>query len=221
MIDHNSLCRMNRPFVLFLAGDEFGRNFATVGSQAQSMRWLIVVVGFLFVTLSAQAQYPWGYAPYIPGYQSYPPMHPGYTSGHTPGPTSLARAMVDAHNAIRVQVGVPPLVWSPQLAAVAQNWANTLIASHSFNHSGGRYGENLYTISGGFASPGEVITRWAEEMRGYNVTNNSCVGVCGHYTQIVWRTTRGVGCAVATEPGREVWVCEYDPPGNIVGQRPY
>ena len=42
---------------------------------------------------------------------------------------SIAQAMLDAHNAIRARVGVPPLVWSDQLAQVAQDWANHLIAT--------------------------------------------------------------------------------------------
>ena len=189
------------------------------------MRWPAVLI-LLLVTHGAHAQYPWGYAPYPPGYQPYPPAYTPYGRPFPPAnpgrpAASLAYAMVGAHNAIRHRVGVPPLVWSPQLAAVAQNWANSLVASHRFGHSGGRYGENIYAISGGLASPEEVVTAWAQEARGYNVYNNSCIGVCGHYTQIVWRSTRGVGCAVASDAAREVWVCEYDPPGNVVGQRPY
>ena len=43
----------------------------------------------------------------------------------------------------------------------------------------------------------------------------------GHYTQIVWRSTVEVGCAVARSGLHEVWVCRYSPPGNVVGQRPY
>ena len=61
----------------------------------------------------------------------------------------------------------------------------------------------------------------AHEAQGYDVRSNTCSGVCGHYTQIVWGTTRAVACAVATDRRREVWVCNYDPPGNIVGYRPY
>jgi len=45
--------------------------------------------------------------------------------------------------------------------------------------------------------------------------------VCGHYTQIVWRDTKQVGCGVARDNRREIWVCNYDPPGNWVGHRPY
>ena len=130
--------------------------------------------------------------------------------------------MLDAHNAIRARVGVPPLVWSDQLAQVAQDWANHLIATGSFSHRpNNRYGENLYSISGGTASPAQVVGYWAREARGYDIRSNTCSGVCGHYTQIVWGTTRAVGCAVATDRRREVWVCNYDPPGNVIGYRPY
>lgn len=135
---------------------------------------------------------------------------------------ALASAIVDAHNAVRTRVGVPPLVWSQQLAAVAQEWANNLMATHRFAHSAGnRYGENLYMMSGATASPAQVVGAWAEEARGYDNRSGHCSGVCGHYTQIVWRTTRAVGCGVASDSNREIWVCEYDPPGNVIGYRPY
>lgn len=53
---------------------------------------------------------------------------------------------------------------------------------------------------------------------------------CGHYTQIVWRNTTHVGCATKVcdknSPFQgftrwQFWVCNYSPPGNFVGQRPY
>jgi uncharacterized protein YkwD len=130
--------------------------------------------------------------------------------------------MLDAHNAIRARVGVPPLVWSDQLADVAQDWANHLIATGGLSHRpNNRYGENIYTITGGAASPTQVVSYWAGEARGYDIRSNTCKGVCGHYTQIVWGKTRAVGCAVATDRRREVSVCNYDPPGNVVGYPPY
>lgn len=130
--------------------------------------------------------------------------------------------MLAAHNAVRAQVGLPPLVWSDALATVARDWGNRLIATRVFTHRpNNRYGENLYTISGSAASPSRVVSAWADERRAYDLPSNSCSAVCGHYTQIVWRATRSVGCAVAAAPGREVWVCNYDPPGNYVGERPY
>jgi hypothetical protein len=39
----------------------------------------------------------------------------------------------------------------------------------------------------------------------------------GHYTQLLWPTTTGVGCAKAINGNAQVITCEYTPPGNVVG----
>ncbi|HLI84021.1 MAG TPA: CAP domain-containing protein [Bryobacteraceae bacterium] len=135
---------------------------------------------------------------------------------------SLTRQMLAAHNAIRKRVGVPSLTWSTELAAGAQQWADTLLRNGNFQHqSRNPYGENLFEITGAAATPVEVVNDWASEARDYNYKTNSCSAVCGHYTQVVWRDTKEVGCGVAQNQQRQVWVCEYNPPGNIVGERPY
>jgi pathogenesis-related protein 1 len=151
-------------------------------------------------------------------------------------PSLLAGEMLAAHNAARLLVGVPPLVWSDRLAAVAQEWANTLLERNQFVHRPHpNLGENLFEIKGpdAHASPSQVVETWAAESHYYAYRSNTCVGVkraengtqpsvdCGHYTQVVWRTTKEVGCAVARSETREVWVCNYDPRGNWVGVRPY
>jgi uncharacterized protein YkwD len=148
--------------------------------------------------------------------------HFGETAEPTPSSSSLAREMLASHNAVRDRVGTPPLQWSGQLAAVAQQWADRLIQNGQFVHSHNpKYGENLYEIEGATATPAEVVKAWAEEVRDYDYGSNTCHGACGHYTQIVWSDTREVGCAVARAGRREVWACEYDPPGNWVGRKPY
>lgn len=137
-------------------------------------------------------------------------------------PSAFARDIVSAHNVLRAQVGVPPLEWSGHLEKIARDWAKTLLARRQFFHRpNGNFGENLFEIAGASASPAEVIRAWAAESRNYNYGSNRCHGVCGHYTQVVWRGTKHVGCAVARDSGHEIWVCNYDPPGNWVGQRPY
>lgn len=135
---------------------------------------------------------------------------------------AFARDMLAAHNAVRAGVRVPALAWSEKLAAVAQGWANTLIERHRFEHRpNSPYGENLFEIARGDAIPVQVINAWASEAGGYDYQTNSCQGVCGHYTQLVWRSTREVGCALAQEGSRQIVACEYDPPGNWQGQRPW
>ena len=132
------------------------------------------------------------------------------------------REMLSAHNQTRAKADVPPLVWSVSLATRAQEWANHLLGQMQFYHRpNSNLGENLFEIIGGTLSPAEVVGNWASEARDYNYRTNSCRGTCGHYTQLVWRTTREVGCAIARGQDREVWVCNYDPPGNWIGERPY
>jgi pathogenesis-related protein 1 len=138
-------------------------------------------------------------------------------------PPDLARDMLAAHNSVRKKLGVAPMVWSEKLAANARTWAGQLLKSGKFEHQGGPYGENLFEVRGPGAqsSAAEVAGYWAAEASDYDYGTNRCRQMCGHYTQMVWRGTRQVGCAVARNTKREVWVCEYSPPGNVVGQRPY
>jgi uncharacterized protein YkwD len=134
-----------------------------------------------------------------------------------------AGEIVKAHNDVRKRVRVPPLKWSDQLAKQAQTWADHLASKNLFAHSQDTpFGENLFAITGARASAEKVVKAWADESRHYDYPSNRCEkDQCGHYTQIVWRGTTEVGCAAARKGKREVWVCEYNPPGNYVGQRPY
>ena len=73
---------------------------------------------------------------------------------------------------------------------------------------------------------------WVSESTDYDLASNTCKPgkICGHYTQVVWRDTRQVGCASVVcnsnspfqgHPQWRIWVCDYAPPGNYVGQKPY
>ena len=138
----------------------------------------------------------------------------------------------EAHNAARQNVqppadpAIPPLGWSDDLAAVARGHAEKC----TFEHSGGPFGENLFAAVGVVPTPQDVVNSWVSEVADYDYASNSCSGVCGHYTQVVWRDSVSVGCAAmsctqnspfgGSDPWIN-WVCNYDPPGNFVGERPY
>ncbi len=144
---------------------------------------------------------------------------PSQPPASAPAPASEAQRFVAAHNAARAKHCARPLTWSPKLAAVAQQWANTLREQGcKFGHSGGTYGENLAAGTTGAMSPEAVVAMWYDEVKGYSFQQPGFSMQTGHFTQVVWRGTTQVGCGLTQCKGNDIWVCEYDPPGNWEGQ---
>lgn len=133
--------------------------------------------------------------------------------------------LLSRHNAYRQELGIPPLQWSDTLAQSAQQWADHLAQTNSFQHSQtGGYGENLWMGTAGAYSQQEMVDSWASEKKDFiygTFPNTTTGGVVGHYTQIVWRNTTEVGCALVTANGNDYLVCQYNPAGNYIGQKPY
>ena len=132
---------------------------------------------------------------------------------------------LNAHNAARSQVGVPPLTWDNDVAAFAQNYANQRKGDCQLIHSGGggRYGENIAWGSGDL-SGSDAVKMWVDEKADYDYNSNTCAAgkQCGHYTQVVWRNSLRVGCAkVSCDNGGTFIGCNYDPAGNYIGEKPY
>jgi uncharacterized protein YkwD len=149
-------------------------------------------------------------------------MPPSVTLVSTPGGAAkpaMAQAMVDAHNRARAKHCAAPLTWSAQLAQVAQRWANSLRDKGcAFGHSGGSYGENLAAGTTGTLGPSEVVGMWYDEIARYKFPDGGFSMATGHFTQVVWRGTHQVGCGESHCNNLDIWVCEYDPPGNWEGQ---
>ena len=134
-----------------------------------------------------------------------------------------------AHNAERSDVGVPALVWSDELELEARDWARTLIDTGRFAHDPRPHGhgENLWTGWGGRSfTPEEMVGDWIEERADYrpgvfpDVSRTGDWTAVGHYTQIIWRGTTHVGCAIETRDDQSILACRYAPPGNIDGRMP-
>lgn len=141
----------------------------------------------------------------------------------------MAEALMSAHNAYRSAAGLSPLTWSESLACDAQRWATVLVASspvtlrHATPAVRNKAGENLWLGTAGRFSWTEMVDSWGEEKIFYpgGPIDPDTAHAFGHYTQIVWRGTRSVGCGFAPGGPDDVLVCRYDPPGNVVGQPPF
>jgi uncharacterized protein YkwD len=141
--------------------------------------------------------------------------------------------MTAAHNQWRSKIGVPDLKWSDELAASSWQWADQVAQGGcNIRHSTTVHGENIYFAGAAYNSDGtsftqkvsaqDVVDAWGKEMNNYDYESNSCHGVCGHYTQVVWQSTAAVGCGMAVcNDKTQIWVCQYYPRGNMIGQRPY
>lgn len=130
--------------------------------------------------------------------------------------SSDEQAYLDAHNTLRAAYGADALSWSDTLASVAQNWANGCV----FEHSGSQYGENLAAGTGDYTIP-SAMQLWADEASSYNASNPEF----SHFTQMVWKSTTELGCAVATcndlvegWGSSKFYVCNYNPAGNVIGE---
>lgn len=139
-----------------------------------------------------------------------------------------AKAIVDAHNAVRAQVGVGPVAWDATLASFAQRYVTTLVRSCALRHSAGSgFGENLAAWTQ-HAPPTKAVDLWAREKVGYRGAGGPLRDAdieAGHYTQVVWRGTTRVGCGRTTcSKGGIAWTlvsCNYSPAGNVMGARVY
>ncbi|KAM0851341.1 hypothetical protein ACQ4PT_052486 [Festuca glaucescens] len=133
---------------------------------------------------------------------------------------------VSPHNASRAAVGVGPVTWDATVAAYVQKYSNVRKADCKLQHSGGPYGENIFWGSSGKAwNASDAVASWTSEKQYYNYATNTCSSgkICGHYTQVVWRSSTAIGCArVVCDNNAGVFiVCSYNPPGNYGGQKPY
>lgn len=140
--------------------------------------------------------------------------------------------VVAAHNREREAIGVKPLRWNPALAADAAKWAQHLVKVGYLVHyqeapdDMDPQGENLWAGTKGYYGLESMVGLWIDEKKNYKpgvFPANSRTGDLedvGHYTQLIWRTTHEVGCAMARGAKDDFLVCRYAEGGNVMGERP-
>ncbi|KAJ8787549.1 hypothetical protein J1605_022864 [Eschrichtius robustus] len=142
--------------------------------------------------------------------------------------------MVELHNLYRAQVSPPAanmlqMRWDEELATFAKAYAQQCVWGH--NKERGRRGENLFAITDEGLDVPLAMEEWHHEREHYNLSAATCATgqMCGHYTQVVWAKTERIGCGAhfceklqgVEETNIHLLVCNYEPPGNVKGQRPY
>ncbi|HVV04493.1 MAG TPA: CAP domain-containing protein [Puia sp.] len=142
--------------------------------------------------------------------------------------SAFVNALLGQHNTYRAVLQLPYLTWSDDLAADAKAWAVHLAAIGKGDHDQsirGHEGENIWWGTAGAFSYTDMVSFWGSEKKAfvYDVFPNCRQGkaVVGHYTQVVWKNTVSVGCALASNGQTDYLVCRYSPAGNIIGQKPY
>jgi hypothetical protein len=166
-----------------------------------------------------------------------------------PGPRSnpLSQTLIDefvaAHNAARggalnppPSPSLPPVSWDYTLADSVYGYlsacpgGNIDLAPHNANRTsdykalGGAdsVGENIYAATGS-ASPTDAVNTWMSEASNYDYDSNN-ISAAGHYTQVVWRNSVRIGCAIVKCTNytfSSTVLCDYAPAGNNTNQKPY
>lgn len=170
----------------------------------------------------------------------------GSVSGNVTGVQVYCTPWLYVHNQLRQQLNsgslphspapttpIARLEWDPKLAQVAQNFANGCSYGHNssatsdYQALGGTatyVGENI-AMSSTILSEQQTFNLWSSEEASfvYEPMTSTDATTFGHYSQLIWRNTTYVGCAVAACTGTYPYfaVCDYAPGGNIISQYPY
>ena len=141
---------------------------------------------------------------------------------------------------------VPSLILDNSISQLAQKYASYLASIKKLQHSGvTSYGENLYRICGNFNLQSNfppvydysnidsfkealfhyiVVVQsaadsWYNEIYLYNYAYPVFSTLTGHFTQLIWKSTKRVGFGVALDRSNCAYVVAiYMPPGNHAGQ---
>lgn len=147
-----------------------------------------------------------------------------------PASYQAASRLLAAHNSERARMGVAPLRWDPSLAASAASYGPALARLGRLQHSPKAYRpgqrENLWMGTRGAFRPEQMVGNWIAEKAYFraggpfpHVSRTGNWSDVAHYTQVVWRGTTHVGCAIYPAGRWDYLICRYSPPGNVDGTR--
>jgi len=137
----------------------------------------------------------------------------------------MAKSCVQSHNDIRSKHAAPPLTWDEKLVYTAEISASNCMTSV---HNAQGNGENRASVSGNISKPnaGEMVrNQWySNELSAYMSNPGVFSKYAGHLSQVLWKSTSRVGCALRycnqIDGGMAGYllVCQYQTPGNYAGE---
>ena len=137
--------------------------------------------------------------------------------------TIFREEILKKHNEIRKAHGSPELTLNIVLNNMAQNYAKQILDSQGrkafpiniYNDSA--VGENVIISSK--KEPNEIFEKWYNEKNLYDFSLNKFQKGTGHFTQIVWKTTKEVGFGLEADDKNNICcVALYYPGGNVIGE---
>eukprot|EP00754_Rhynchopus_humris_P018836 Rhum_TRINITY_DN14616_c9_g1::Rhum_TRINITY_DN14616_c9_g1_i5::g.102328::m.102328 len=138
--------------------------------------------------------------------------------------------LVEQHNFYRAKHGACPVTYNKAIADYtigSAGFATTCSTGNLKHNSGSGYGENIAMqgkqIKGHTWDAAEGVFMWYCSEEGcYDYNNGGFSGSTGHFTQVVWKKSLEIGCAICTiqESGynKVYLMCNYKDPGNYGGQ---
>ena len=157
------------------------------------------------------------------------PAHAAAYVATSPGLDSVNNRILAAHNVARADVGAPPLQWDPTPSVAGASYGPALSRAGRLVHSprAGRENqrENLWMGQQGRFGPEQMVAVWTDEKRLFrpgqfpNVSRTGNWADVAHYTQMIWKGTTHVGCAIYRDGAWDYLTCRYSPPGNRDGSR--
>ena len=131
--------------------------------------------------------------------------------------------ILDNHNYHRKRHQVDILVRNEDIENMAQKYSEYLASISNMKHSENKnYGENLYYCFSNLeiCLTGEKVSEnWYSEINDYDFNNPGFNDKVGHFTQLVWKGSKEIGCGAACNNKNQCFVtCNYYPPGNYLGQ---
>jgi len=158
-----------------------------------------------------------------------------------PTPTDYASTALYGHNIHRANHSAPALTYNNQLAGYAATVAASCVFAHDLSEGGGGYGQNIAAYGSsdftGFTTSlmleVAISDQWYDSEVNYFLPSYygqptpdmSNFEAWGHFSQIVWYSSTGVGCATQLCAANTIFdgfqsyftVCNYEGAGNIGG----